>query len=225
MKKIQIIALSVSAVCIFSAVFTACDKNTVNSETTTVSETQIITESNTLSEFPTNKDGVAYSMGDDGHRYYIYPEKETTAETTAAPTEKQTTAVKTTKAKTTKVQTTKTEKTTKKSATTTQSNVPDVTVKDENKGFQLLIKTPSVKKGTTATISILGQAGKTYSIDFYKNQTETASYDGLGSKTADENGMVVWTFAIGYDCETGTRKILIKEKGSDNFVQTSITVE
>lgn len=224
MKKIQIIASAVLSVCVFSAVFTACDKNTVNSETTTVSETQT-TEKNTLSEFPTNEDGTAYSMGEDGHRYYIYPENETTAENPAAPTEKQTTAVKTTKAKTTEVQSTKAEKTTKKAVTTTKNNVPDVTVKDESKGFQLLMKTPSAKKGTTATISILGQAGKTYSIDFYKNQTETASYSGLDSKTADENGMVIWTFEVGFDCDAGTRKILIKEKGSDNFVQTSITVE
>ncbi len=225
MKKIHIIASVILSACIFSAVFTACDKNAVNDETATGSETQT-TENRTLSEFPTNEEGIAYSMGDDGHRYYIYPEDEATAEpTTAAPTKKQTTSVKTTKVKTTKAQSTKAEKTTKKAVTTTKSNVPDVTVKDENKGFQLLMKTPSVKKGTTATISILGQAGKTYSIDFYKNQTETASYSGLESKTADENGMVVWTFEVGFDCDAGTRKILIKEKGSDNFVQTSITVE
>ena len=42
---------------------------------------------------------------------------------------------------------------------------------------------------------------------------------------ADSNGMVIWTFEIDDDCESGSRKVIIKEKGSDNFVQTSINIK
>lgn len=218
MKKIQILAVSVLSVCLFSAVFTACDKKTDNSETTE-------TSSNIISNTVESSQSVSFSMGADGYKYYIYESDNTETENVGQQVTNHTLLTFTKKAETTKKTETQTAKPTKKDETTVKSNVYDETVKSESKGISVLTKTTPVKKGNTATIAILGQAGKSYSIEFYKNASSVAASAGLSSKTADENGMAVWTFDIGYDCETGNRKIIIRENGSDNFVQTSITIE
>ncbi len=101
----------------------------------------------------------------------------------------------------------------------------DETVKDESNGINLVFKTNSVEKGTTASIMIQGKPGEKYSIDFYTSPTETADYSDLADQTADENGLVTWTFSIPSNCSSGSKKIIVKEKGSDNYIQTSINVK
>lgn len=220
MKKIQILTAGVLSVCLFATVFTACDKKTDNEETsTTAADT-------TATVFPTNEEGTAYSMGADGYKYYIYdtPSAETTEKSDVQSTG-HTIMSLTTVAKTTEKKEIKTDKSTKKNETTTKGSVSDETVKDEIKGFSVLSKTTPVKRGNTASVTIMGQAGKSYSIEFYSDADTVSTANGLTPKKADSNGFVTWTFEIGYDCEAGNRKIIIREKGSDNFVQTSITVE
>lgn len=225
MKKITALTAAVLSVCLFALVFSSCDKTNDKSKKNTDNNTTA-NQAADSSALPTNEDGIAYSMGADGHRYYIYPDNETETESSniAQPT-KQTLIEKTTEAETNKATVSKAEKTTKKNDTTAKSNISNETVKNESKGISVISKTSPVKKGNSASVTIMGQSGKTYSIEFYKNSSAIASADGLGTQTADSNGLVTWTFEVGYDCEVGNRKIIIKEKGSDNFVQTSITVE
>lgn len=220
MKKIQILTAGVLSVCLFTTVFSACDKKTESTETTTVAET-------TSSALPTNEDGTAYSMGADGYKYYIYdtPSAESTEKADIQQSTGHTIMSLTTAAETTKKSEIKTDKATKKNETTTKRSVSDETVKNESKGISVLSKTTPVKKGNSASVTIMGQAGKSYYIEFYEDAGTVSTADGLVSKTADSDGLVTWTFEVGYDCEAGNRKIIIKEKGSDNFIQTSITVE
>ena len=106
------------------------------------------------------------------------------------------------------------------------SNTPvyDEKVSEKSSGINVVFKTDSVEKGTTASVMIQGEPGKKYSIDFYISPTETADYSDLADQTADENGFVTWTFNIPSNCSAGSKKIIIKEKGSDNFAQTSINI-
>lgn len=220
MKKIQILTAGILSVCLFTTVFSACDKKNENTETTTVSDTA-------ASAFPTNEEGTAYSMGADGYKYYIYDisSTESTENADIPQSAGHTIMSLTTAAETVKKSEIKTEKSTKKNEITTKRSVSDETVKNESKGISVLSKTSPVKKGNSASVTIMGQAGKSYSIEFYKDADTVSAADGLNSRTANSDGLVTWTFEVGYDCEEGNRKIIIREKGSDNFVQTSITVE
>lgn len=101
----------------------------------------------------------------------------------------------------------------------------DEKVSEKSEGINIVFKTDSVEKGTTASVMIQGEPGKKYSIDFYTSPTETADYSDLADQTADENGFVTWTFDIPSSCSSGSKKIIIKEIGSNNFAQTSINIK
>lgn len=126
-------------------------------------------------------------------------------------------------------------KTTKKAAPTTASRTQPVTkadskpvydekVSEETEGINIVFKTDSVEKGSAASIMIQGEPGKKYSIEFYVSPTETANLSALEEKTADENGLVTWTFNIPMSCSAGSKKTIIKEKNSTDYAQTSINV-
>lgn len=92
-------------------------------------------------------------------------------------------------------------------------------------GLNIIAKTSPVLKGNSATVIIQGTPNAEYSIEFYKNDKQAASYAGLNDTTADHSGFASWTFTVENNCESGKRKIIIREKNSDNFLQTSITVQ
>lgn len=127
--------------------------------------------------------------------------------------------------KTTKKAVPSTVKQTQAINSTTQKAVSDEIIKEEAEGINIVMKNETVEKGSSASVMIQGEPGKKYSIDFYTSPTETANLSSLEDKTADENGFVTWTFGVPMSCESGNRKIIIKENGTDNYAQTSINVK
>ncbi len=109
--------------------------------------------------------------------------------------------------------------------TTVKRNISNDKVEEKAVGISLLSKSDPVKTGNHATIIIQGTPGKTYSIEFYESLTKIANYSGLTEVKADENGFASWSFKIQNTCDLGTRKIIIKENNSDNYLQTSITIK
>ena len=93
-----------------------------------------------------------------------------------------------------------------------------------SKGISLLTKTSPVAVGNSATVMIQGSPDKKYTIEFYETPSRRAESKDLAAKTADINGFVTWTFPIESSCEKGDRKVIIRENGSANFIQTSITI-
>ena len=106
----------------------------------------------------------------------------------------------------------------------TNSNKPLEVIEEKSNGISLITKSNAVISGNSATVMIQGTPGKKYTIDFYESASEKASYSGLEEKTADDTGLVTWTFNIDESCEKGNRKIYIKEKNSSKYIQTYITV-
>ncbi|MGN0542373.1 MAG: hypothetical protein ACI4JG_02865 [Acutalibacteraceae bacterium] len=122
----------------------------------------------------------------------------------------------------------KTAKSNSLSATASQT-APEKTTKGEkideiSKGISLLTKTSPVAVGNSATVMIQGSPDKKYTIEFYEAPSRKAESKDLAPKTADINGFVTWTFPIDSSCEKGDRKVIIRESGSSNFIQTSITI-
>ena len=109
--------------------------------------------------------------------------------------------------------------------TTTKKGVSNEKINNVENGINIVFKTSSVEKGSAASIMIQGEPGKKYSIEFYATPADAANLSSLGDKTADENGFVSWTFDVPMNCESGNRKIIVKENGTENYAQTSINVK
>ncbi len=126
------------------------------------------------------------------------------------------------------------EKTTAKSDTIKNSSSSVTTKKDKENindnidevfnGISILAKTSPVSKGNSANIVIQGTPGKKYKIEFYISDTQKSESDDLKETTADSSGIASWNFDIDDNCKNGKRKIIIKEIGSDKFIQTSIEI-
>ena len=89
-------------------------------------------------------------------------------------------------------------------------------------GLSLVTKTTPVIKGNTATIMILGTPDASYSIEIDDKNVLT---ENLKNRNADSAGFASWTFMINSNCESGEKKIIIRELNSDKYIQTSIIVQ
>lgn len=107
----------------------------------------------------------------------------------------------------------------------TENEYVEEKIEEKENGVSVMAKSSSAFIGNSATVMIQGEAGKQYTLEFYEAPNKKADYEGLGTKKADENGIVSWTFEIGDSCKKGNRKVYIKEKNSDNYAQTSITIQ
>lgn len=197
--KFKILAVIILVASTAITVFTAC--NSSETETTTVPQTQTTKihatdyTYNTITTKTENKTEYVHTVPP------IPTEKE----------EKETTSLL--------------NKTNPLSEETTKKKPSNDFIAEESNGLSIITKTSPVSAGSSATVIIQGTPNKKYTIEFYKNQTEKASYKGLAEIVSDSSGFASWTFEIGNDCESGNRKIIIKEKNSDKFIQTSITVQ
>lgn len=197
--KLKIMAVIILVASMSITVFTAC--NSDKTETTTVSQTQTTKPQATDYTYNT------ILTKAESKTEYIHT-------VPPIPTEKEEKTTNPSNDKTNPLY----EETTKKKTT-------GGIVAEESNGLNIITKTTPVSVGSSATVIIQGAPNKKYTIEFYKTETETASYKGLAEIVSDSSGFATWTFEIGNDCEQGNRKIIIKEKNSYNFIQTSITVQ
>lgn len=109
--------------------------------------------------------------------------------------------------------------------TSVQATANPEKIEEINNGITVITKTSPVNKGNSASIIIYGTPDKTYSIEFYEDADNAVKSDELADKKADDNGFTSWTFKISETCEAGNKKIIVREKNSNKFVQTSITVQ
>lgn len=225
-NKLKTASAIILSVCTAVTLFTSCGGK--DDETTTAASS--VTSQSTTKKIitPDGSELIAVSQ-DENYTYYMPPETKNNSVSfsfAAPPTEKhvlttakppEITAEKQTNAATAV-------KTTKPAETTTRRASAGGTVEEIADGITVVTKTSPVNVGNSATIMIHGTPGKKYTIEFYETASKKAGYDGLTEKSADSNGFVSWTFGIENSCEAGNRKIIVREKDSDNFVQTSIIV-
>lgn len=106
----------------------------------------------------------------------------------------------------------------------TSQKIPTDKVEQISNGINILSKTSPVIRRNNASIVITGTPGASYTIEFYETETQKAAYPGLETTKADYSGIASWNFTIEESCEPGERKVIIREKNSDKYIQTSITV-
>ena len=203
MKKIKFISSFVLLISLAASLFSACQSE----------ETEITTAVEITRPVSTKIYATDYT-----YNTIFYEKSENTTDyirtAPAIPTEENKTEKKTDK---TNVTNNNTDSTTVKAS--------DEKIEELSKELNLITKTSPVMTGNSATIIIQGTPDAKYTIEFYKNDTVKADYDGLDEIKADSSGFASWTFMIENDCMPGNRKIIIKEKNSNRFIQTSIKVQ
>ncbi len=200
-KRIRTASAILLAVCSAATVLTACGEKNVTDLTATHSSSSLSAES--------TESAVVTAASDTAVKATEAVTREDANNTSAPVTDKATEKTATTQ----------------KTASTTLKAPSTEVIPEKSKGISLMTKTTPVITGNSAVIMIQGTPGKKYSIDFYESSGKTADYDGLESKTADSNGFVTWTFTVDDSCDRGNRKIVVKEKNSSNYLQTSIVVQ
>lgn len=219
-NKLRTVSAVILTACAATSILSSCTDKAEN-DATTVPTTVITTEAMTVIQ----DDGVTLEIASQNENYTIYkPVTGATKKTEAyiyasAPSEK------TDEGYTYNIVGTKKSEESEKQTQAGKNNSSDEKIEEKSKGISLVTKSTPVMVGSSATIMIQGTPNKKYSIEFYESSSKKASYSGLESKNADENGLVTWTFEIDESCESGNRKIYIKENSSGNYLQTSITVQ
>ena len=226
-NKLYIISAAILCLSVF---LSACNKDAVTSKQTTAAINEATTIPDSISETE-NKAETATYVDESGYHVVsiVMPttEKRTTPPVptrTQEPTYKIETSPQkstTTKAHITQNKTTQapTVAATEKVTSTTQA----VTIPDKSNGISLILITKNVSKGNDASIAVSGTSGKEYTIEIYRNDKELLSSDSLKPVTADSSSIVTWNFST-QNCDKGQRKIIIRETGSDKYIQTSINV-
>lgn len=101
-----------------------------------------------------------------------------------------------------------------------------ISIPDISNGISLLSKTSPTAKGTQASVTVMGTPNKEFTIEFYESGNDNLSKSAdFKAKTSNSSGIVTWVFTVPITCGSGNNKIVIKEKGSKNSLQTSITVK
>lgn len=202
-NKIKILSATIISISIAASAFTACNQDNTKE---TVTNPQSEKVSATHSPDYTYNTIIITTQEDETEFVHIVP---------PVPTEKTNNK---TEAQTQKTSLSAIENTTKKAASGEK-------VDELSNGLYIVTKTTPVTKGNSATVVIQGTPDAEYTIEFYESASKKASYEGLNKIKADSSGFAAWTFTIEDSCESGERKIIIKEKNSDKFIQTSITVQ
>lgn len=101
-----------------------------------------------------------------------------------------------------------------------------ISIPDISNGISLLSKTSPTSKGAQASVTVMGTPNKEFTIEFYENGNDNLSKSAeFKAKTSNSSGIVTWVFTVPTSCGSGNNKIVIKEKGSKNSLQTSIAVK
>lgn len=207
-KNIRILSATFLTITLIFTVFTACKsktENDISSTTLSTQNTQPVSSIIHATDYTYNDSVIATSKSETKHVYTLPP----------LPSSEDKTEMKTDKNSPTNVI----------SETTPNQKPTNEKIEEVSKELSLITKTSPVAKGNSATVIIQGTPGAQYTIEFYKNNTTKAEYNGLDAIKADSSGFASWTFTVENDCETGDRKIIIREKNSNKFIQTSITVQ
>lgn len=211
MKK-RIYALSISTLILFTSLtaLTSCGKNENTDLPADTSVTSAATEGTTKDlssdkETETKEESTTEILTyNDSHGYTVY----SYVELTNAPTKPK-----------------PSEHTEKATAVPTTADAKEFPTVPEISNGLTCVRTQFASKGQIVTASIImGTPGAEYTIEFYESEKRLSDSSTLKPKKADANGTVEWSFLIDDDCETGNRKLIIREKGTDKYIQTYITV-
>lgn len=234
-KKLNLIASVILIVCVSLTVFASCQKDEAKNTTTKAEISATTTQSATVtapaSEVEVATEVVTYN-DENGYTVYSYVEV-TNAQSNlpvAGPEETPATAAGTTSsaqqgANSGATPSTAPVRTTAVVPENTTVNPDEFPTLPEISNGIILVRTKYAARGDLVSVSVvMANPNSEYTIEFYETDTRVSDSAGLEPKTASANGSIEWRFTVDDDCEIGTRKLIIREKGTDNYAQTYVIV-
>lgn len=228
-KKLNLFASVILIVCISLTVFASCQKDEAKSTTTTKAESSATTaQAVTVTEqSPVSEGATEVITYNDENGYTIYSYVDVTNVPNNAPVAGPEENPATTAGTTASASTSSTAPATATTVTPENTTIdPDEfpTLPEISNGI-ILVRTKYASRGDLVSVSVvMANPNSEYTIEFYETDTRVSDSDGLEPKIASSNGTVEWRFTLDDDCQIGTRKLIIREKGTDNYAQTYIIV-
>ena len=228
-KKLNLFASVILIVCISLTVFASCQKDEAKSTTTTKAESSATTaQAVTVTEqSPVSEGATEVITYNDENGYTIYSYVDVTNVPNNAPVAGPEENPATTAGTTASASTSSTAPATATTVTPENTTIdPDEfpTLPEISNGI-ILVRTKYASRGDLVSVSVvMANPNSEYTIEFYETDTRVSDSAGLEPKIASSNGTVEWRFTLDDDCQIGTRKLIIREKGTDNYAQTYIIV-
>lgn len=231
-KKLNLFASVILIVCISLTVFASCQKDEAKSTTTTTkaessattAQAVTVTEQSPVSEGATEV--ITYN-DENGYTIYSYVDVTNVPNNApvAGPEVNPATAAGTTASASTPSTVPAPATSTAAAPENTTINPDEFPTLPEISNGIILVRTKYASRGDLVSVSVvMANPNSEYTIEFYETDTRVSDSAGLEPKIASSNGTVEWRFTLDYDCQIGTRKLIIREKGTDNYAQTYIIV-
>lgn len=99
-----------------------------------------------------------------------------------------------------------------------------MTVQEKSDGISAVALSSKVKAGEMGTLTIMGSPKKEFSFSVTDIDSNKLEFAGTGNKTSDKAGFASWGFTVPENCGKGLKVIIVREEGTDKYLQTSITV-
>ena len=99
-----------------------------------------------------------------------------------------------------------------------------MTVQEKSDGISAVALSSKVKAGEMGTLTIMGSPEKEFSFSVTDIDSNKLEFAGTGNKTSDKAGFASWGFTVPENCGKGLKVIIVREEGTDKYLQTSITV-
>ena len=229
-KKLNLFASVILIVCISLTVFASCQKDEAKSTTTTTKAESSATTAQAVTvtaQSPVSEGATEVITYNDENGYTIYSYVDVTNVPNNAPVAGPEENPATTAGTTASASTSSTAPATATTVTPENTTIdPDeFPTQPEISNGIILVRTKYASRGDLVSVSVvMANPNSEYTIEFYETDTRVSDSDGLEPKIASSNGTVEWRFTLDDDCQIGTRKLIIREKGTDNYAQTYIIV-
>lgn len=99
-----------------------------------------------------------------------------------------------------------------------------MTVQEISDGVSTIALTTKVKAGEMCSLSVMGTPKKEFSVTVTDLNSNKVEFGNAINKKSDAGGFVSWGFSVPENTEKGLKIIIIREEGTANYMQTSVTV-
>ncbi len=113
--------------------------------------------------------------------------------------------------------------------TVTQENgkttaVPENSIVQESSGITIDVISSVAKAGQLIILNATGTPDAEFTIELYNDADTPFVIDGLDKVKSDKDGHINLTFVIPGDAKIGSKALIIRETGTDNYARTAINV-
>lgn len=99
-----------------------------------------------------------------------------------------------------------------------------MTVQEVSDGVSVIALTTKVKAGEMCSLSVMGTPKKEFSVTVTDLNSNKVEFGNAINKKSNADGFVTWGFSVPENTEKGLKIIIIREEGTANYLQTSVTV-